>query len=175
MSPEVNIILAGPMGSGKTTVGMIVAEKLGREFWDIDHMIEEKTGMSITRIFSERSESYFRMLEREIVKTITQKKNLVVAVGGGMTIPKENLSDLSGNGLIICLCASIGTLTNRLYESRCRPLLMGDNLEERISEILQERNPAYSKIELQLATDELSVETAANKVIEIFREQTANV
>jgi shikimate kinase len=175
MSPDANIILAGPMGAGKTAAGEIVAEKLGRQLWDTDRMIEEQTGLSIVRIFSERSEAFFRSLEREVVKAIVREHNLVVAVGGGMTVPKENLSDLMENGIVICLRASAKVLADRLSMSCCRPLLMGDNLDDRVAKILDEREPSYDRIPLQIKNDDLTVEETAAKVIEIYRKQTSDV
>ncbi len=175
MSPDANIILAGPMGAGKTVAGEIVAERLGRKLWDTDRMIEEQTGLSIVRIFSERSEAFFRSLEREVVKMIVREHNLVVAVGGGMTVPKENLSDLMGNGIVICIMASAKVLADRLSKSCCRPLLMGDNLEKRVTKILDERQPSYDRIPFQLENDDLTIEEPVAKVIDIYREQTSDV
>jgi shikimate kinase len=175
MSPDANIILAGPMGAGKTVAGEIVAEKLGRQLWDTDRMIEEQTGLSIVRIFSERSEAFFRSLEREVVKAIVREHSLVVAVGGGMTVPNENLSDLMENGIVICLMASAEVLAERLSESCCRPLLMGDNLDERVARILDDRKQSYARIPLQLDNNDLTIEETAARVIEIYREQTSDV
>ncbi len=175
MSPDANIILAGPMGAGKTVAGEVVAEKLGRQLWDTDRMIEEQTGLSVVRIFSERSEAFFRSLEREVVKAIAREHNLVVAVGGGMTVPKENLSDLMENGIVICIRASAEVLADRLSKSCCRPLLMGDNLDERVAKILDERKPSYDRIPFQLENDDLTIEETAAKVIEIYRKQTSDV
>jgi len=175
MSPDANIILAGPMGAGKTVAGEIVAEMLGRQLWDTDRMIEEKTGLSIVRIFSERSEAFFRSLERKVVKAIACERNLVVAAGGGMTVPKENLSDLMGNGIVICLRASAAVLADRLDKSRIRPLLMGDNLDERIATILDERKPSYDRIPFQIENDNLTIEETVARVIEIYTEHTSDV
>ena len=175
MSPDANIILAGPMGAGKTAAGEIVAEKLGRQLWDTDRMIEKQTGLSVVRIFSERSEAFFRSLEREVVKVIVREDNLVVAVGGGLTVPKKNLSDLLKNGIVICLMASARVLADRLSQSCCRPLLMGDSLDERVAKILDERKPSYDRIPFQIENDDLTVEETAAKVIDIYREQTSDV
>lgn len=175
ISREANIVLAGPMGAGKSVVGQLVAEKLEREFWDTDEMIAEQTGLSIVRIFSERSEKYFRSLERELVGRIKQLKDLVVAVGGGLTIPEDNYADLSENGLIICLYASVDTLTERLRESGGRPLLLGNDLRAKVEEILARRDPSYDKIPLRITTDDLTIEDTAAKVIKLFQEQLRDV
>ena len=171
---EANIILAGPMGVGKTAVGRVVASGLGRQFRDSDTMIEERTGMSIVRIFSERSEAYFRSLERELVEAIVQEKSLVVAAGGGMTVGDENLSDLLRSGIVVCLWASIATLAERIGRSSHRPLLGGGDLEERLRSIIEKRMHSYDRIPFRIATDELTIEAAAGRVIEIYRDQTSD-
>ncbi len=168
MNSEANIILAGAMGSGKTSVGRIVAKRLGREFRDTDRMIEEITGLSIARIFSERSEAYFRNLEREVIAQIRYQKNLVVAVGGGSVIPKENRDNLAANGVIICLCATSDTLKKRLADQSGRPLLSGGDVESRIEQILAERKAIYDSLEWKIITDDLSLEEVADAVIEIL-------
>jgi shikimate kinase len=171
MLPNTNIVLTGPMGCGKSTVGRLVAERLSREFCDTDKRIEEITGLSITRIFSERSEAYFRLLEKDVVQSIAQTTGLVVAAGGGMTIPEENFRVLSEHSLLIRLDASIPTLACRLRESACRPLLLSDDLESRIARILNERRPMYERIGLAIPTDGLTIDEVAARVIEVYREQ----
>jgi shikimate kinase len=98
-----------------------------------------------------------------------------VAVGGGMTVPKRNLSDLTENGIVICIRASAEVLADRLSESCCRPLLMGENLEARVAKILDERKPSYDRIPFQIENDDLTIEETAAKVIEIYRKQTSDV
>lgn len=175
MSPSVNIILAGPMGSGKTSVGEAVAIKLGREFRDTDRMIEEITGLTIARIFSERSEAYFRSMEREVAKVIAHHKELVVAVGGGMTVPEENFRTLSDGALLICLTAPEDELADRLRSQQGRPMLKGYDLEDRIKDILRERQEAYDRIPFKIETGGLDIESVADKVISLYKEQTAGV
>ncbi len=167
MDPELNIILAGAMGSGKTSVGKIVAERLGWEFKDTDRMIEEITGLTIARIFSERSEQYFRTLEKEVVAQIRQQNNLVVAVGGGTMIPEENRDNLAANGIIICLCATCDTLMKRLADQSGRPLLKGEDMKSRIEEIMNERKAIYDSLDQKIITDDLSLHEVADCVIEI--------
>lgn len=167
MDSELNIILAGAMGSGKTSVGRVVARRLDREFKDTDRMIEEITGLTIARIFSERSEQYFRNLEKEVVAQIRQQSNLVVAVGGGTVIPEENRNNLAANGIIICLFATCDTLTKRLADQRGRPLLKGESLQSRIEDIMNERRAIYESIDQKIITDNLTLEEVADSVIEI--------
>lgn len=98
-----NIILTGMMGSGKTTCGMALAGKLCREFVDTDHWIEEKEDCTISQIFENRGESYFRSLETEAARLFGKKENLVIATGGGMVLRPENAAALKVNGIIVFL------------------------------------------------------------------------
>lgn len=170
-----NIILAGPMGSGKTSVGEIVARRLEREFRDTDRMIEEITGLSIVRIFSERSEAYFRYMENEVAKIVAQQRNLVIAVGGGMTVPDENFENLTSSGLLICLNASENVLLDRLANNDIRPLLRGGELKSRLHKILIDRRESYDRIPFRIDTDGLTIEEVAEQVIELYTEQVGNV
>ncbi len=174
MFPETNIILAGPMGSGKTTVGKLIAERLGREFWDTDSMIEEATGIPIVRLFSERSEAYFRALESEIISTLESKKCLVIAAGGGMTVPDENYRRLNDSGVLICLRATTDTILQRLNDTNNRPLLNEGDRRRRLEEILDRRRDAYNRIRLHVDTDDASIEEVAEQVLEIYNRQASN-
>ena len=93
-----NIILAGFMGTGKTAVGKMLAEKLHRSFVDMDALIEEQAGKSITRIFAEHGEPHFRAIETELVKKLSQQKEQVIAAGGGIVLNPENIRNFSQSG-----------------------------------------------------------------------------
>lgn len=173
--PNGNIILAGPMGSGKTSVGEVVARKLKREFRDTDRMIEEITGLSIVRIFSERSEAYFRYMENEVAKMIGEQRNLVVAVGGGMTVSDENFECLKSSGLLICLNAKENVLLGRLADQDGRPLLRGGELKSRLHKILSERRESYERIPFCIDTDGLTVNAVAERVVELYSDQVRDV
>jgi len=170
-----NIILVGPMGVGKTTVGRLVSGLLGREFIDTDFLIEEMTGLSIARIFSERSEAYFRSLEREVVENIKGMTNLVIAAGGGMIIPEDNYRVLHASGVLICLMASVDVIAERLKESNGRPLLHNGDKREVIKSHLESRMKAYDKIEHCIDTDSLQPESIAQNIVRIFRSRIADV
>lgn len=170
-----NIVLVGPMGVGKTTVGKLVADSLGRDFIDTDDMIEDVTGISIARIFSERSEAYFRSLEREVVQTVSSRKNLVVAAGGGMIVPEENFRDLDDNGILICLLASADVLADRIGGSNSRPLLHEGDRKEIIQSILDARMEAFSRIDHVIRTDSMPPSAVARTVVSIYRSQTDDV
>ena len=105
MSPDNNLILTGFMGTGKTTVGRLVAEKLGREFVDTDLVIEERHG-PIQEIFDRQGESAFRDIERALAGELGQRNGLVIATGGRLLLDPENFRLLSENGRIFCLVAT---------------------------------------------------------------------
>ena len=138
-----NIIMVGFMGSGKTTVGRIVAKKLGYEFFDTDKYIEQKEGMTITEIFAEKGEPYFRSLELDVAKEISQSENKVIGTGGGMVKNDEIMSLLKANGVVIYLKASAGKIAHNLRNDNSRPLLAGGDKFEKIKALLSEREHLY--------------------------------
>ena len=102
-----NIVLVGPMGSGKTTVGRRLSEKLGVNFYDADHEIIDKTGVSIDHIFDVEGEEGFRKRESDVLKELCSKDNIVLATGGGAVISKKNRLEISKTGSVIYLLSSV--------------------------------------------------------------------
>lgn len=141
-----NIIMVGFMGSGKTTVGKILAKKLGYEFFDTDRKIEEAQDMKITEIFEKKGEPYFRSLEKDIAKTISESENTVIGTGGGMVKNDEIMSLLKKNGIVVYLKATPEKLAYNLRNDNSRPLLMGGDKLEKIRTILEERQPLYEAV-----------------------------
>ncbi len=101
-----NIVLVGFMGTGKTSVGLSLAERLDLTFLDMDDIIVEREGRSIPEIFDKDGEEYFRALERAIVRELAGKDGLVVATGGGVVLNRDNVDDFERTGLLVCLSAS---------------------------------------------------------------------
>lgn len=118
-------VLCGFMGSGKTTVGRLLAERTGRRFVDLDRWIEEKQGKPVSRIFDEKGEPFFRKLEKSAVRELSAQPDLVLAAGGGTLLDKENAAALRANGIVIFLDASLETVKRRLQGDTSRPLLHG--------------------------------------------------
>src|SRR5665648_200711 len=118
-----NIIITGFMGSGKSIVAEELARKLGMEFIDMDQIIEERQGMSISDIFARYGEKYFREQENKLVKELSQKENMVIATGGGTLLSTDNAKILNEKGEIICLYADSKVLYNRVKRKNNRPLL----------------------------------------------------
>lgn len=149
-----NLVLTGFMGTGKTTVGRLLAARLGYEFVDTDRLIEERHG-PIARIFSEHGEGEFRRLERELAAELADRSGLVVSTGGRMMVDAHNVDRLGRSGQVICLTASIDTILARVRGARSlveRPLLAGPDVRDRITELLAERAPAYARFP-QVETD----------------------
>ncbi len=162
-----NLILCGMMGAGKTTIGIKIAEKTGRRWYDTDGMIVDKHG-KISDIFEYYGEAYFRKLETEIVKELAEKDNLVISTGGGLVLKKENNEVLQKNGRIVFLQASLDTLAKRLKVDSERPLLQTstENLRERLSKLMAERAPIYEHVaDFVVDVDGKTPEQIADEII----------
>jgi len=140
-----NISLIGFMGSGKSTVGKILAEKLRLLFIDLDKVIELDEEKEIRDIFKIYGEKYFRELEARVIKKIYKNKNCVFACGGGVVKRKENMDLIRENSLVVYLNNSIGDVIYRLKEAKDRPLVDVENKEETIERMMKERDALYRK------------------------------
>jgi len=170
MLPD-NLILTGFMGTGKTTVGRLVAQKLGREFIDTDVIIEERHG-PIHEIFDRQGESAFRDIERALAQELGHRSGLVIATGGRMLLDPENVRVLSENGRIFCLVATPEEIYDRVTgdPSRVkRPLLEVEDPKQRIIELLGERGPDYERFP-QLTTDQIEPEVIAQELADLWSE-----
>ena len=160
-----NIILTGFMGSGKTAVGKRLAKRLGYTFLDTDLLIEEKTGKSISDIFSKDGEDYFRDIETLILTELTGINDHVIATGGGIVTRKENIRRLRELGFIIWLKASPETIFKRVSTKTHRPLLKVDNPLEQIKRLMSQREQSYSEADLTIDTDGYEVDDIVNIII----------
>jgi len=162
------IALIGFMGSGKSTVGKILAEKTGRNFYDIDGLIEKKAGMSINEIFSTSGADYFRSLESEVLAEVLNFKNSVISCGGGIILRKENVSLLKESAVTVWLYASIVSSVKRLDSSR--PLLNVDNPASRAMELFSERKKLYATAcDLLVSNENKTAEKCAEIIYEEIR------
>jgi len=140
----INIALIGFMGSGKTTVGRLLAIKLGMKFIDLDEVIKDRLGMEITEIFSNYGESYFRDVESQVVKEVfTGVDNSVIACGGGVVLRDDNVRIINQNSVVVYLRISPYEAYSRLLSCRDRPLLNVSNRLEVINQLMRVREPLY--------------------------------
>lgn len=138
-----NIILVGMMGAGKTTIGKALASSLDKEFVDSDHEIQERTGVKIPVIFEIEGEAGFRKRESEALLELSQKRNIILATGGGAILNPENRQLLKRSGIVIYLRASVNDLYRRTRHDKNRPLLQTQNLYARLNELYVQRDALY--------------------------------
>ena len=163
-----NLYLVGMMGAGKTTTGKLLAKQLGYQFFDTDHLIEQVAQTAIPKIFQQSGEAGFRQLETQVLAQLSSFVQLVVATGGGIVTQPFNWSYLQ-QGVVIWLDASLETLEQRLaadQEAAQRPLLQGQNWQERLQELLQQRDALYSQADLRVSVNsEDTADAIAKKVL----------
>lgn len=162
-----NLILTGFMGTGKSTVGRLVAERLGRPFIDMDAVLEERAGQTIPAIFAAQGEAAFRRMERDLCQELAARQGLVIATGGGALVDATNRARLAATGLVICLEASPDSLLARLRESD-RPLLQAADPEARIRELLAARAAAYAALLHHIDTTTLTPEETVEVIIKLW-------
>ncbi len=167
-----NIVIAGFMGTGKTSVGREVARRLGREFLDMDALIEEQLGMSIAEVFAAHGESFFREQEGQLCRQLADRRGLVVATGGGALVAEENRMVLGTGSLLVCLTCEVDTLLRRLSHARDRPLLALPDRRQRINNLLAERREAYQRTSYQIDTTKLTVQEVGDRVLDLLRDET---
>ena len=167
-----NIVLVGPMGSGKTTVGRRLADELNLDFFDSDHEITDKTGVSIEHIFDIEGEEGFRVRESQMLNDLYQKTGAVIATGGGIILRSENRAILQQSGIVVYLVSSIEQLLKRTAKSNNRPILEKSlDREKTIRDILNEREAFYR----QVATFEIDTTgRRLNEVIDAIKQYVQN-
>ncbi len=167
-----NIFLIGPMGSGKTTIGRLLARELGMEFVDSDHEIEERTGADIPWIFDVEGESGFRARESRVIADLTQRRGIVLATGGGAVLAEENRRHLRSNGRVVYLLATLGQLVERTKRDQKRPLLRdAPDPRARLEQIMTERDPLYREIaDHVVVTNRRSPKTVCMEIMEKLAE-----
>lgn len=163
-----NIILCGFMGSGKTVTGKALAQKLGKEFIDLDVFIEQNQNMSVKDIFAKFGETHFRNLEREAAAALGKSENKVIACGGGTVLNPENVSALKVNGEIFYLSVEPQTVKIRLNNDTNRPLLTGDK-ENAIDALLKNRRPIYESAADRIVDSNGSIDYAVEQILKFVK------
>ena len=166
-----NLILIGFMGTGKTSLGKLLANRLGRGFIDLDQKIEHDADMTIPQIFELHGEKYFRELEKKAVREVSERKNLVIATGGGTVKDAENVLLLKNSGVIICLTTDPEEIFRRTERRGERPVLDGGGEErlETIKKLLAEREIFYSQADYTIDTTDWSPLQIMNDICEHFK------
>jgi shikimate kinase len=169
--PRVNLYLVGFAGTGKSTVGRHVARALGYELFDSDHQIEGTQAKPIAQIFAEQGEPAFRALEREFILSGHPAEGCVVACGGGLVVPAGMLELLRARGVVICLHASLATVLARTSRTSHRPLLQGENREERLRTLYAAREEIYRKTGTMILTDSRPLREIVAHVLRVYRQE----
>lgn len=157
------------MGTGKTSVGRLVAEQLRFDYLDTDELIQSATGKTITEIFEQDGEASFRKLEEQIVEELSAKTETVISTGGGLPANPNNLARLKTHALVVCLWASPGKIWERVKNQTHRPLLQNPNPQEKIRELLAARESFYKQADVLLNTELRSLREVAQQVAHQFR------
>lgn len=164
-----NIILVGPMGAGKSTIGRLLAGILNLPFNDSDRAIEERTGADIPWIFDVEGEEGFRSRETAVLKDLLQENGLVLATGGGIVLREENRRCLRAGGHVVYLTASLDQLLERTSRDKKRPLLQVENPRQKIIDLIEQRHPLYSEVaDYVVNTDRRSPKQVAQEIAQLI-------
>jgi shikimate kinase len=164
-----NIALIGFMGTGKSSVGQLVAAHLHFAYLDTDHVIEARADKTISDLFAQDGEPAFRDLERRVVEELAMRRKTVISTGGGLAANEANLASLKSHALVVCLWASPEKIWERVRGQTHRPLLNDPDPLARIRSLLVTREPWYRQADILLNTELRSVREVAQQVIHQFQ------
>ena len=157
------------MGTGKSTLGRLLARQLNYKFIDTDSEIEKRSGKTVADIFREDGEAAFRQQEKELVEELAQKQGLVISTGGGLVMNPQNVQNLRKSGEIVCLTASPDEILERVSKQpETRPLLKEAEPLEKIRELLQQRSSTYAQFR-QLPTSGQSPDELTTRLLEMLQ------
>jgi len=166
-----NLYLVGFMGSGKSTVGRLVAKQLGFPLLDSDHEIERVQQRTVAQIFAELGEAAFRAMEREFVERGHPARGCVVACGGGLIVPAGMLELLRSRGVVVCLHAPLETVLERTARHSHRPLLEVANREERLRQLYADREQLYRNAGTVVLTDKRPLREIVAHVLRVYHRE----
>jgi len=158
------------MGTGKSLIAKTLVDILDYELIDMDTLIEQREKKSISDIFAQNGESYFRELEKNIALELSEKQGVVISTGGGVVLNEENIKNLSNNGVCVCLNAEPKTIFERVKNETHRPLLQTENPLKTIKDILDKRKICYAKVPYQIVTDNKKPDEICEKILSIYNE-----
>ena len=169
-----NIFLIGPMGAGKTTIGRLIADDLGKEFFDSDQVIEERTGADISWIFDVEGEDGFRKRERKVIKELCGMENIVLATGGGAILAEQNRKAMRKHGVVVYLMATVSQQVERTKRDQKRPLLRDtDDPRAKLSSLMEFREPLYREIaDISIMTSRRSPRAVSSEIIKLLEDES---
>ena len=167
MKSKENLVFLGMMGSGKSSIGSIVSKKLNIDFIDVDHQIEKKVGMDISKIFQNEGEEYFRKIEETISLKMLKKSNSVISIGGGAFLNSKIRKEILENHISFWLSWDIKTLVNRIKDSQKRPLAFNSSKNE-LFDLVKKRSIIYSKAMYRIDCENLTKNAIVKKILKIY-------
>ncbi|SRR5579883_371581 len=161
-----NIFLVGPMGAGKTSVGRFLAAQLDKAFYDSDEELEKKLGVSLTWVFDLEGMAGFRQREKDMIDELSQLNNIVLSTGGGCVETPAVREMLHQRGVVVYMEVALETQLSRLKRDKKRPLLQGENPQEVLIRLWEEREPFYEQIaDLIIVTDHRSIRDVCEDIL----------
>ena len=173
MKSNRNIVFLGMMGSGKTSIGLLISKKLNLQFYDIDQIIEKELEMNISDIFEKKGEKFFRDIEEKTTLKILKKKWIVVSLGGGAFINKKIREEILKNHLSFWLNWNSKTLIQRIKKNIKRPIALKSSTNELI-DLIKKRSVVYSKSKYKINCEKLSKNEIVNEIINIYENEKIN-
>tara|TARA_Y100001935_G_C17142412_1_gene426259 strand:+ start:279 stop:791 length:513 start_codon:yes stop_codon:yes gene_type:complete len=167
MNSKENLVFLGMMGSGKSSIGSLVSKKLNIDFIDVDNEIEKKIGMTISKVFENNGEKYFREIEEIITLKFLKRKKTVISLGGGAFLNNKVKKEVLNNHISFWLNWDIKTLINRIINSKKRPIA-DRSTKSQIEELIKKRSIIYSKAMYKINCESLTKNEIVKKVIEIY-------
>ena len=164
-----NLALIGFMGTGKSSVGRMVADHLHFTYLDTDDVLVSRAGKSITEIFTQEGEAAFRKKESALVLELAARTRTVISTGGGLPVNPENLASLKTHALVVCLWASPEKIWERVRGQNHRPLLNAPDALTKLRALLAAREPFYRQADVLVNTEMRSIREVANQVMHQFR------
>jgi shikimate kinase len=169
MNPASNLILVGPMGAGKTSIGQRLAARFGLRLLDADQEIERESGLTVVQLFEREGEAGFRQRESAVLTRLLREEGIVLSTGGGAVLDGGNRSLLRGGGFVVHLQASVEQQLDRLAHDRTRPLLARPDREQALRELATVRTPLYAEVaDLAFDPADLDVESASARLAELL-------
>ena len=167
MKIKENLIFLGMMGSGKTSIGLIISQKLNRNFIDVDQEIEKNLGIKISEIFETKGEEYFRKIEEKTTLNMLKKKNSVISLGGGAFLNSNIKNEILKNHISFWLYWNPQTLVNRIHKSVKRPIALNATKNDLI-EMINKRSKIYSKALYKIDCENLKKSKIVEKILKIY-------